>query len=94
MKQLRLKKNPDVVLRHVAGEILLIPVKGALADLQNLFVLEGIGEAVWERLDAETRLSTIANDLAAQYGRATEELQDDCGEFVEALLAEGLAEEV
>ena len=83
-------RNETVVLRHVAGESLLIPVKGHLADLQNLFVLEGLGEMIWERLDGHRSLDGIAAEFATRYRRPHEEVAADCCEFVEALEKEGL----
>ena len=59
MSKNRYKRNESVVLRDVAGEKLLIPVKGRLADLQNIFVLEGLGEWVWEQLDGVRELEEI-----------------------------------
>ena len=84
---------PDVVLRKVAGERLLIPVRGNLADLQNLFVLEGVGERVWERLDGVRSVKMIAGEIAEICGAPQETVEKDCVAFLSELHSEGLVHE-
>lgn len=94
MDQTRYTQSSDVVLRRVAGESLLIPVKGQLANLQSIFVLEGVGEEVWKRLNGESRLAEIVRDVADLYSVERDVVADDCDEFVRFLLDENLVEEV
>lgn len=83
-------RNSNVVVRSVAGETLLVPIRGRLADLQHLFVLEGVGDLVWERLDGAHDLSDIAAEIAAECKASVDEVEADCHLFIEALLEEEL----
>jgi hypothetical protein len=50
-------QRANVVLREVAGEQLLVPVRREVADLRSIFVVTGIGAFIWGLLDG---LSTLA----------------------------------
>lgn len=61
------QKADNVVCRVIAGETLLVPVQGSLADMRRLFVLEGCGAEVWELLDGRRRTGEIRDELARRY---------------------------
>ncbi len=93
-KYSKIKPGAGVVLRRVAGESLLIPVRGELADLHSLYVLDGVAEHVWKRLDGTASVEKISASIADEYQRTPEEIQADCFEFLSGLLDAGLVEEV
>jgi hypothetical protein len=83
---------PDVVQREIAGETFLVPVRGHLADLQELFVLNEVGSWVWAHLDGVTSLDDLATSLVAEYEVDTSQARRDIGAFLEELHAAGLAQ--
>lgn len=84
------RQAPGVVLRRVAGEILLIPVKGKVADMERIFVLNPTGELVWEGLARPCPLREIVDEITAAYDVTEETAEADALEFVEELLKAGL----
>jgi len=77
-------------MRKIAGESLLVPTIGELANLQRLFVLDEVGEFVWEQFDGEHDLSTIAQGVAGEFEVSADRAADDLCEFIDALLEVGL----
>jgi hypothetical protein len=88
-----LRRKPDVVARQVAGEDILVPVRGRLADLQRIFALNPVGEFIWNRLDGRMNLASIAQEVRAEFDVSDDEAEGDVREFVSRLLDEGLVEE-
>jgi hypothetical protein len=86
-----LHQAPGIVMRRIAGEILLIPVKGRVADLQRVFVLNPVGERIWTGLAQPRPLGELAAEIADLYDVAKEKAQSDALEFVAELLEAGLA---
>jgi hypothetical protein len=87
------RKN-DVLVRRIAGETLLVPIAGRLADLQRLFVLEGAGEFIWENLDGKSSLDEIRDSMVRHFEVSAEEAAEDLGSFVRRLRDAGLILEV
>jgi hypothetical protein len=57
----------NVVQREIAGEVFLVPIKGHLADLQELFVLNDVGGWLWERLDGRTEVDELASAVSTEF---------------------------
>jgi hypothetical protein len=87
------RKNDDVVARQIAGETLLVPIRGELAGLQRVFALDGVGEYVWQQLDAGVTEETLVSQVVAQFDVDREEAEADIRQFVHELLAAGLVVE-
>lgn len=88
------ERASDVVQRNVAGEAFLVPVRGRLADLRELFVLNEVGSWIWERLDGRTSQEAITESLAAEFEVEAVQARLDLEEFLEQLVSAGLAQVV
>ena len=84
-------QTPDIVVRRIAGEILLIPVKGKIADLQRVFVLNPIGERIWRGIAESRPIGEIVDEIVASYEVTRETAQSDVLEFLTELREAGLA---
>ena len=80
------KKSGDVVHREIAGERILVPVRGNVADMQKLFVLEGVGEFVWDKLDGELSATEIAGFVAEKFDVDEVTAEKDVSLFIDELL--------
>lgn len=88
----QLIRSTGVIRRDVAGETFLVPVRGRLADLQELFVLNEAGAWVWDRLERPSALSEVVTELAAEFEIAEQQARQDVREFVRQLADAGLVE--
>jgi len=88
------RKKPDIVTRGIAGETLLVPIKGELADLQKVFVLQGVGEFIWGKIDGARDRDSIVQDILEVFDVDLETALQDLQIFIEELSRAGLVEEV
>ena len=88
------KKKDDIVYRKVAGETILVPISGRLADMQRIFALNPVGDLIWHELDGSRTLQKISEDIQSRFDVSSEEADADLEAFVAELLKEGLIEEV
>ena len=86
------KKKDDIVYRKVAGETILVPIKGRLADMQRIFALNPIGEFIWNKLDGSRSRQQISADIQSSFDVAREVADADLEAFIAELLREGLIE--
>ena len=87
------KRGGDVVQREVAGELFLVPIRGHLADLQQLFVLNEVGHWLWARLSEPASLSSLVTALRDEFEVDEAQAREDAVQFLQQLCEAGLAQE-
>ncbi len=86
-------RRPEMVVREIAGEVLLVPVRGKLAQLQRIFVLNPVGAYIWQQLDGERDLEAILRGMVESFEVAGAEAEADLFEYLGALEDAGLVSE-
>lgn len=84
------KKRSDVLTRQIAGEAIIVPIRGRLADMQNIFAVNVVAEFIWERMDGKRTLDQIAGEVAQHFEVAEDVARSDVAEFVDELSRAGL----
>jgi hypothetical protein len=79
------RRDDDVLVREVAGEVFMVPIRGKLADLQDLFVLNRIGAWLWNRLDGSRSSDEIALDMASEFKIEISRAREDLALFLDEL---------
>jgi len=88
------RKKQEIVSRHIAGETILVPVMGKLAEMQKIFTLNSVGEFIWSRLDGEKGLQEIRDEIVAAFEVEKEQAAAEIEEFISELMKEDLIEAV
>jgi len=86
-------RNSDVISRKIAGELFLVPVKGKMADMENIFALTAVAEYIWDRLDGRKSLNEILNNVVDRFDVEHEQVESDIQEFIMELMGAGLITE-
>lgn len=84
------QKIDSVVSRYVAGETILVPIRGKLADMQKIFALNKVADFIWQRLDGEKNLSNILDDVLNNFEVERTQAESDVQELIMDLLKENL----
>lgn len=88
----RLRGRQGVVLRHVAGEHMLVPSVIRGVDLDSLFLLNATGTYVWAHLDGRQRVRDLGTAVAAAFSIDPAAAIVDVTAFLADLLERNLAE--
>jgi hypothetical protein len=86
----RLSRIDQVVVRDIAGETLLIPIRSNVAQLDSVFVLNETGKFIWENIDGTNSVHGIVTLMCDTFEVAGEEAEADVTEFVGLLASAGL----
>ena len=86
------RRKEEIVYRKVAGEAILVPIKGKLADMQRIFALNPVGEFIWDEIDGSKTLQQISEDIRSRFDVTREDANADLEAFIAELLKEGLIE--
>ena len=80
-----LKKRNNIVSRKVAGDSLLIPIRGRLADMQRIFAVDSVGEFVWDHIDGRNTLAQILDAVAEEFEVDRATAREDLLAFIKSL---------
>jgi hypothetical protein len=84
-------RTPDIVPRQIAGDTILVAVRGELARLERIFVLNSVGEHVWAVLDGKKTVQDVTGSVCESFDIDEATAQTDVSEFLADLEDAGLA---
>lgn len=87
-------QGDGVATRVVADETLLVPFKGTLASLQQIFALNPVAAFVWRRIDGQATLDSILADVLGSFEVSRARAWADLQELIAGLRDAGLVHEV
>ena len=65
-------------LGPIEGELIIIPLVAGIGDVEDeLYSLNETGKAIWDRLDGQTSLRSVAAALAKDYDAPASEIEQD-----------------
>ena len=86
-------RDTNCVTRCVAGETIIVPIRGQAANLESIFTLNEVGTTIWNLLDGRAPVEGIVERLCSEYDTNPEEAHRDTVEFLDALKGLGLVTE-
>ena len=86
-------REKDIISRNIAGETILVPIRGNLADMQHIFTLNPVGLFIWKQLEGEKKLSDILESILENFDTSHEQATADLLEFISQVVETGLATE-
>jgi hypothetical protein len=87
----RAADGTSFVTRRIAGETIIVPVTGRVADLDFIYTLNEVGSFIWHLIDGRRSVQAIAEVVSAEYDVSLERAALDVDELLTALEAKGLA---
>ena len=76
--------------RNIAGETIIVPVKGNVGDLDSIYTLNELGTLVWELIDGKNSVEEIVEAICNAYEVAPEKATEDVVDFLHSLEQGGL----
>ena len=87
-----LRKKGEFVARSIAGETIIVPVRGRAVDLDAIYNLNEVGAFIWERIDGSTTAAQIAEAVSSEFEVMPGEAAMDIEEFIADLEKAGILE--
>ena len=78
-------RNPDFVFRQIADEMILVPIRQNMGDLDCLYSLNATAARIWDLLDGTRDLAGIRDVLASEFEIGEEDLTTHLFTFLEHL---------
>jgi hypothetical protein len=71
--------------RQVGEELILVPLKDNVADMDEMFTLNDVGSFIWEMIDENKTVDDLERAIIAEYEVDQQEAKKDLEEFLEKL---------
>ena len=88
-----MKRNPDFLLREVAGKQVAVPVGKAAAKFHGMLTLNASSVYLWQLLEQDQTVESLTEALCEKYAVERETAQADVLALLEKLLAVGAVTE-
>ena len=86
------RKKGEFVTRSIAGETLVVPVRGQVGDLDAIYRLNDVAAFIWEQFDDRKSATEIVEAVQGEFDVAREQAEGEVSEFIDALKAAGMIE--
>ena len=82
-----------VVSRKIVDELILVPLRNSVAQMESLYTLNDVGARIYELIDGRRTARDISSFIVEEFEVSPEQARDDVLEFLDKLLAIGGIEE-
>lgn len=82
-------KDDSIVFRRIEDEVILVPIRQNVADLESIYTLNEVGAFIWEQIDGRRTTADILALTIEEFEVSEEEAGKDLMEFVRQLTSIG-----
>ncbi|RMF93791.1 MAG: PqqD family protein [Candidatus Schekmanbacteria bacterium] len=75
-------KETSIVARKIADEIILVPVRKNVGDLESIYTLNEVGAKIWELIDGKRKIKDIRDAILEEFDATEEQVNEDLREFI------------
>jgi hypothetical protein len=79
--------DPNIVDREIAGEVILVPIRDNVGDLESIYTLNETAARIWALLDGERTLAEVRDTIVAEFEVEPADAEADLLELVGQLAA-------
>ncbi len=90
----RFIRNHEVVSRQIEGELVIVPIRRGVGDLNSLYTLNPVGSALWEFMNEGHTLPEMVSRVCDEFEVTSSQAQSDILEFLDSMLEEKLIQAV
>jgi hypothetical protein len=79
------RKRDDVVSRRVGGEVVIVPIRNNVGDLESVYTLNEVAARVWSLLDGNHDSDSVVEVICKEFEVARDVAATDVGELFASL---------
>lgn len=86
----RFVQNQEVVSRKIDGELIIVPIRSGVGDLNSLYTLNPVGSVLWDFMTEGHTIGEMVQRICEEFEVTGEQAKQDIEEFLGSLLEEEL----
>ena len=90
----RFVRNQDVVSRQIDGELIIVPVRRGVGDLNSFYTLNSVGCLLWDFMAEGHTLPELAARVCEEFEVSTTQATQDIESFLNSLMQEKLVHSI
>jgi hypothetical protein len=90
----RFIRNREVVSRQIEGELVIVPIRRGVGDLNSLYTLNPVGSTLWEFMNESHTLPEMVHRVCDEFEVTSTQAQADIQAFLDSMLEEKLIQPV
>lgn len=90
VQEVRYMRNNDVAARKIEGELIIVPIRRGVGDLNSLYTLNPVGSVLWDFMAEGHTIGEMVQRVCEEFEVTAVQAQKDIEAFLEALMAEKL----
>jgi len=80
------EKDPNIPTRVIDDEVILVPIRRKLADVNAIYLLrDDVSARIWELIDGKQRVRDIKETICKEFDVSSEKTESDLIEFFKQL---------
>ena len=88
----RFVQNREVVARQIEGELVIVPIRSGVGDLNSLYTLNQVGSVLWDFMNEGHTIAEMVSRVCDEFEVTSSQAQSDIRNFLDALLEEKLVQ--
>ena len=93
-EEVRYERNHEFIFRRIVDEVVLVPIRQNVADMDCIYTMNPVGAFIWEKLDGRATLGDLQAAVVEAYGADPQVAAADLLEFVQELESAGAVRRV
>ena len=94
LESARFIRNQDVVARQIEGELIIVPIRRGVGDMNSLYTLNPVGSILWEFMAEEHSLPEMVERVCDEFEVTASQAKTDIRSFLDSMLEEKLIQSV
>ena len=90
----RFVRNREVETRQIDGELIIVPIRRGVGNLNSLYTLNLVGCVLWEYLNEGHTVPEMVQRICDEFEVTVSQAQNDIQLFLDSLLEEQLVQSV
>jgi hypothetical protein len=86
----RFVRNQEVVSRKIDGELIIVPIRSGVGDLNSLYTLNPVGSVLWDFMTEGHTVPEMVERVCDEFEVSTNQAKRDIEEFLGSLIEEKL----
>lgn len=79
------QRNTSIISKMIDDELVLVFMRDNLVGLEDIYILNDVGNRIWELIDGKRPIETIKIMIAKEYEVTPKKLGDDLVSFIREL---------